>query len=193
LGIAFNDATQYIVIMRRTSFAAMSCSLARSLEIIGDWWTPLILRDLFLGITRFDDLVEDLGISRNLLTARLKRLGAQGLVERRRYQDHPPRYDHVLTEMGRGLVPPLLALAAWGDRWVQPKAGTPMLFTHRHCGKEFSPAVCCPHCREIVGIEDVMVGPGPGAKAGPGTRVVARLFHERERQKRSAVGHKQGN
>ena len=171
--------------MHRTSFAAMSCSLARSLELIGDWWTPLIIRDLFLGITRFDDLVEDLGVSRNLLTARLKKLVAQGLVARRRYQDHPPRYDHVLTEMGRGLVPPLLALTAWGDRWVPPGGGSPMLFTHRQCGKEFSPSVCCPHCGEIVGVDDVVVGPGPGGKAGPGTRVVARLLHAIERERRT--------
>jgi len=180
--IAFNDATHYIVSMRRTSFAGMTCSLARSLELIGDWWTPLIIRDLNLGITRFDDLVEDLGVSRNLLAARLKRLVAQGLVERRRYQDHPPRYDHVLTEMGRDLVPPLLALTAWGDRWASQKGGVPLLFTHRGCGKEFAPSVSCPHCGELVRPEDVVMRPGPGGKAGRGTRVVARLLHDAARK-----------
>jgi DNA-binding HxlR family transcriptional regulator len=162
--------------MRRTSFAGMSCSLARSLELIGDWWTPLIVRDLALGITRFDDLVEDLGVSRNLLASRLKHLVTQGLVERRRYQDRPPRYDHVLTEMGRDLVPPLLALTAWGDRWAAPKAGKPVLFTHRGCGKEFSPSVCCPHCGELVGVDDAIAKPGPGGKAGAGTKVLARVL-----------------
>jgi DNA-binding HxlR family transcriptional regulator len=179
--IAFNDATHYVVIMQRTSFAAMSCSLARTLELIGDWWTPLIIRDLFLGITRFDDLVEDLGVSRNLLAARLKKLVAQGLVERRQYQDNPPRHDHVLTAMGRALVPPLLALTAWGDRWVPLKGGRPMTFTHRKCGKEFAASVCCSECGEIIDVKDVAVGPGPGGKAGQGTQVIARLFQEAER------------
>jgi DNA-binding HxlR family transcriptional regulator len=100
--------------MRRTSFAGIHCSLARSLEVIGDWWTPLILRDLYLGVTRFDDLVLDLGISRNLLASRLRALVANGLVERRRYQEHPPRFDHVLSEAGRELVPVLLALTDCG-------------------------------------------------------------------------------
>lgn len=89
--------------MRQTSFAAMACSMARSLELIGDWWTPLIIRDLQLGVDRFDSLVEDLGISRNLLTARLAHLLGHGIVERHRYSEHPPRDRYALTESGRHL------------------------------------------------------------------------------------------
>jgi len=167
--------------MHRTSFAGMSCSLARSLELIGDWWTPLIVRDLSLGISRFDDLVEDLGVSRNLLAARLKRLTAQGLVERRRYQDRPPRYEYLLTQMSRELMPPLLALTAWGDRWASPKEGPPVIYTHRGCGKDFSPAVTCPHCGDALRPEDVAARPGPGGRAGRGTRVVARILQNAAR------------
>ena len=111
--------------MRQTSFAQMACSMARSLELIGDWWTPLIIRDLQLGIDRFDALAEDLGISRNLLTTRLAHLTRHGIVARRRYSDHPPRDRYVLTQAGQELVPVLLALTAWGDRWATPEGGPP--------------------------------------------------------------------
>lgn len=164
--------------MRRTSFSGIHCSLARSLELIGDWWTPLIVRDVFLGVTRFDDLVEDLGVSRNLLTARLKTLVGHGLIERRQYQDSPPRYDHVLTDAGRELMPPLLALTAWGDKWASERTGPPMLFEHRKCGKIFAAQVHCPHCRTAVDAKDVVARPGPGGKAARGTRVIARRMKE---------------
>src|SRR3981189_3376004 len=104
--------------MRQTSFSTMHCSMARSLEVVGDWWTPLILRDLYLGLKRFDELAEDLEISRNLLSPRLKALVDNGLAERRPYQQHPPRDEYALTESGRDLVPVLMGLTAWGDRWV---------------------------------------------------------------------------
>jgi len=86
--------------MRQTSFAAMQCSLARSLEMVGDWWSPLILRDLALGPRRFDELAVDLGISRNLLATRLEGLAVDGIVTRLRYLDHPPRYRYQLTQAG---------------------------------------------------------------------------------------------
>src|SRR5215469_6199196 len=93
--------------VRQTSFAQMACSLARGLEAIGDWWTPLIIRDLQLGLDRFDALAEDLGISRNLLAARLAHLTEHGIVARHRYSEHPPRHRYVLTEAGRQLLPVL--------------------------------------------------------------------------------------
>jgi DNA-binding HxlR family transcriptional regulator len=101
--------------VRHTSFADMHCSLARGLELVGDWWSPLILRDLFLGITHFDELVEDLGISRNLLAARLKALVKGGIVARRLYQERPARYVYELAEAGRDLAPVLLALTGGID------------------------------------------------------------------------------
>src|SRR3954463_9862191 len=109
--------------MRNTSFASMHCSLAQSLELIGDWWTPLVLRDLYLGLDRFDQLVTDLGISRNLLTDRLDTLMTARLVTRTPYQQNPARYAYELPEPGRELIPVLIALTAWGDRWATPPAG----------------------------------------------------------------------
>lgn len=111
--------------MQRTSFARMHCSLARGLELIGDWWSPLIIRDLFLGVRRFDELVEDLGISRNLLTTRLQSLATNGVVKRQAYQRRPMRYEYLLTEAGRDLVPAILALTAWGTAGLDPRRAVP--------------------------------------------------------------------
>jgi DNA-binding HxlR family transcriptional regulator len=160
--------------MRQTSFATMQCSLARSLEVVGDWWSPLVLRDLFLGVDRFDDLVADLGISRNLLAARLSDLVEGGVVERVRYQERPPRDRYVLTEAGRDLVPVLMALTAWGDRWATPDGGPPIQFRHRDCGHRFTPTVHCSACGQPVVADAVRPIPGPGGRAGPGTMLVGR-------------------
>lgn len=160
--------------MQRTSFAKMQCSLARGLELIGDWWSPLIIRDLFLDVARFDDLVEDLGISRNLLARRLKALAGKGIIERRAYQVRPTRYEYRLTESGRDLVPAILALTAWGDRWAQPKEGSPILFVHKTCGQRFHAQVTCSTCGEVIRTEAVAAVPGPGGAAKMGTKVVAR-------------------
>src|SRR2546421_10848514 len=98
-----------MVPMRQTSFADFHCSLARSLEVVGDWWAPLIVRDVSMGLNRFDALVEDLGISRNLLAARLEGLEANGVLERRQYSERPPRFEYRLTKAGEELIPVLLA------------------------------------------------------------------------------------
>jgi DNA-binding HxlR family transcriptional regulator len=160
--------------MQRTSFARMHCSLARGLELIGDWWSPLIIRDLFLGVARFDELVEDLGISRNLLTRRLAALADKGVVEREAYQRRPTRYEYRLTAAGRDLVPAILALTAWGDRWARPKEGSPILFVHKVCGRRFEPKVVCSECGEAIRVETVAAAPGPGGAAKAGTKVLAR-------------------
>lgn len=160
--------------MDRISFADMRCTLGRSLEVIGDWWTPLILRDLFLGVSRFDDLVEDLGISRNLLARRLRWLVGSGVVEKRAYSQRPLRHDYVLTRAGEELVPVLLALSTWGDRWVRPREGVPMRFVHKTCGGDLKAQVTCGHCGGAVEAADVVARPGPGGAELPGTVVVAR-------------------
>ncbi|HKQ54827.1 MAG TPA: helix-turn-helix domain-containing protein [Methyloceanibacter sp.] len=152
----------------------MQCSLARGLELIGDWWSPLLVRDLYLGVTRFDDLVEDLGISRNLLTRRLQALIRNGVIERMAYQSRPTRYEYRLTEAGRDLVPVIMALTEWGDRWAQPKEGSPILFTHKTCGHRFRPQVTCPECGEAIRSDTVIARPGPGGAAKRGTMVVAK-------------------
>jgi DNA-binding HxlR family transcriptional regulator len=165
--------------MRQTSFTGMACSLARSLERIGDWWSPLILRDLAIGPRRFDELVTDLGISRNLLTARLAALLEAGVVSRTAYQDRPRRYQYDLTTAGTELVPVLMALTAWGDRWATPEGGPPVRYRHRGCGQALTPAVCCSSCGEPVTADEVDILPGPGGREGPGTRLTGQFIAER--------------
>jgi DNA-binding HxlR family transcriptional regulator len=155
----------------RANFGTMHCSMARALDVIGDPWTPLVLRDLYLGLTRFDELAVDLGLARNLLARRLDHLVERGVVERRAYQDHPPRYDYRLTASGREVVPILMALTAWGDRWVGPQEGPPIRFRHA-CGEIVEPAVTCPACREPFTLSTVTSLPGPGHKSADGTRLV---------------------
>jgi len=157
----------------------MQCSLARSLEVIGDWWSPLILRDLAIGPRRFDELADDLGVSRNLLTTRLEGLVAAGVVGRSRYQDHPPRYRYQLAEAGADLVPVLMALTAWGDRWVTPEGGPPVRYRHRGCGQLFTPTVCCPTCQQAVTSDQVDLFPGPGGRRAPGTMLAGDFIVER--------------
>lgn len=164
--------------VRQKDFADFHCSLARSLEAVGDWWVPLIIRDLAVGLNRFDELVEDLGVSRNLLAARLKDLTANGILERRQYHERPPRFEYTLTDAGAELVPVLFALTAWGDRWFTPPGGPPLRLQHTACGKTFTPEVVCSTCRTAVTLSDVRPRPGPGSVSAPGTR----LFPERLRR-----------
>lgn len=160
--------------MHRTSFAQMHCSIGQALELVGQWWTPLIVRDLYLGVNRFDDIAENLGISRNLLTGRLEALVEHGLAERQVYQQRPLRHEYHLTPAGQDLVPVLMALMAWGDKWATPPGGAPIRLVHNTCGAVFTPQVCCSECGEPVTGSTVTPLEGPGAAAGPGTWVLAR-------------------
>ncbi len=162
--------------MRRTSFADMSCSIARTLEVIGDWWTPLILRDVYLGLTRFDQMQRNLGLSRKVLAARLDALVDDRLLERRAYQERPVRHEYVLTDKGRDLAPVLMALMAWGDRWTAGDAGPPMRLRHDSCGEWTTPTITCSECGEPLTADEVTVAPGPGGRVGPGTREIAAAF-----------------
>lgn len=172
--------------MRRTSFEDMTCSIARTLEVIGDWWTPLILRDVSLGITRFDTIQRNLGISRKVLSERLTTLVDQGILQRASYQERPSRYDYFLTEKGADLTLVLLAMQSWGDRWVFEESGPPMLFRHVPCGAITSPVSCCSECGERLSPAAVEPVLGPGASTGPGTREIPAAV-ERWRQA-TAVG-----
>ena len=116
--------------MRRKSFEDLRCSVAQTLEVVGEWWTLLIVRDLFLGVRRFDAIQERLGIARNVLADRLDHLVERGIVERRPYQEHPVRHDYVLTEKGRALWPVIEAMRTWGDDWEAPD-GPPLELVHR--------------------------------------------------------------
>ena len=136
------------------------CTVARTLDVIGDRWSLLILRDAFYGIRRFDDFVSDLGIARNILAARLNRFVDQGVVERRRYADRPPRDEYHLTERGRDLLPVLLALMRWGDRWTTD-GDPPVRLEHRRCGHVLEPALVCDHCRQDLTWRDLRIDPLP--------------------------------
>ena len=157
-------------------FGSWHCSIARTLDVVGESWTPLVLRDLHLGVDRFDDLVRDLGISRALLARRLDGLVAHGLVRREEYQQRPVRHRYRLTDAGSALVPALLAIMAWGDRFATAPGGPPVVVHHETCGAAFTPTVCCSACGRPVEAADVRAEPGPGAAAGPGTRVLAERF-----------------
>jgi DNA-binding HxlR family transcriptional regulator len=156
----------------RTPFHDVACSLARSFAVLGDAWAALILRDVSVGITRFDALQRDLGLSRKVLTERLGALVEGGVLERRPYQDNPPRHDYVLTAKGEDLVVALLALLAWGDRWEGGGDGPPVVLAHEPCGHDTVPQVTCSECGLPLQLAAVRPRAGPGARPGPRTRQV---------------------
>jgi DNA-binding HxlR family transcriptional regulator len=123
----------------------MRCSVARTLDVIGEWWTMLIMREAFKGVTRFEDFHRNLGIARTVLSARLDRLVEHGIFVRRQYSDHPPRSEYVLTEKGRDLFPVLVTLMQWGDRWAADD-GPPVRLVHEPCEHFTSPRLVCEHC-----------------------------------------------
>lgn len=149
--------------MRKASFADMHCSIAQSLEIIGEWWTLLVLRDAFLGVRRFEDFVGRLGISRNVLTSRLETLVEAGVLERHPYDEARGRYDYVLTEKGRALWPVMTALRQWGDEWVLGSENAPVVLEHRGHGHLTTAHLTCDVCGEVLDARSVRAVAGPGA------------------------------
>lgn len=150
--------------VQRASFADMHCSVAQCLEVVGEWWSLLIVRDCFMGVTRFDDFVDRLGIARNVLRQRLAKLVDAGVLSKIPYSDRPPRSEYRLTDKGRDLWPVITAMRQWGDRYAAPD-GPPVRLVHRACGHVAEPALVCPHCGEPVGPRDFRAVPGPGAGA----------------------------
>ncbi|MFJ9780400.1 winged helix-turn-helix transcriptional regulator [Amycolatopsis sp. NPDC101161] len=148
--------------MKRTSFAKWPCSIARTMDLLGDWWTPLVLRDAFYGVRRFDEFQQALGIARNTLADRLKRLVEEGLLEKVAYQSEPVRYDYVLTEKGRDFYPVLLAMTRWGDKWLAAEAGPPITVHHLACGHDTHAEIVCAECREPMTPDDTRMRRGPG-------------------------------
>ena len=148
--------------MQRTDFGGMACSIARTLDVIGEPWSPLVLRDVWAGFTRFEQIQADLGISRKVLTERLNHLVERGVLERRPY-DRRPRYEYVLTEKGIQLLDVLMAMATWGDNWLAGEAGPPVLYRHHACGEISTADLCCAHCGESMHAGDVELLQGPGA------------------------------
>ena len=148
--------------MKRTSFADWPCSIARTVGVIGEWWTPLVLREACYGTTRFDDFQRALGIGRNVLTQRLVALVDAGILERVPYQERPPRHEYHLTDKGRDLFPVLAAVAAWGDRWLTADEGPPVVLHHQTCGHDTTARVVCDQCGDDLRLDDVTSKIGPG-------------------------------
>jgi DNA-binding HxlR family transcriptional regulator len=144
--------------MRRKTFAHMNCSIARALEQIGEWWTFLIVREALMGTRRFDQFQCNLGIARNILAARLKKLVARGILERSPGPDNARRVEYRMTGKGRALFPVLMALREWGDRWVVGPGRVPVIVIDRADGRP-------------IGWLDAKMIPGPGAQATLKTRL----------------------
>jgi DNA-binding HxlR family transcriptional regulator len=131
------------------------CSVARTLSVVGERWTMLILRDAFRGIRRFDDLSRTTGAPRPLLAERLRTLTDEGVLVRRRYSEQPDRYEYRLTEKGLDLHPVVISLMAWGDRWMDDGDGPPVTVEHRACGSRNLPGLACPDCGGPVTARDL--------------------------------------
>src|SRR4051812_41386308 len=132
------------------------CSIARALEVVGERWTLLILRDTAFRARRFDDLQGRLGLARNVLTERLQHLCDEGLLERQLYQERPARYEYVQTQKARDLFPVLLALIEWGDKYYAPN-GPPRVILHRGCGGRIVQQLSCATCGAEVATEDTEI------------------------------------
>ncbi len=149
--------------MLGNQYTSQTCSIAGTLEVVGERWSLLIVRNVLLGLRRFDEIQENLGIARNVLQTRLTRLIEQGVLEKRLYQERPPRYEYRLTEKGLDLWPTIVALMQWGDRHAATAAGPPVLLEHRNCGGPVDEHRICERCGERLSVRDVRAHAGPGA------------------------------
>lgn len=151
--------------MRKKSVGHMQCPIARSVERVGEWWSILILRDALQGLTRFDQFEDSLGIAPNMLTRRLTKLVQAGLLERRLYNEHPPRYEYVPTERGRDFRPVLLALLAWGNRHFAPE-GPSVVIVDRKTGLQADPMIVDRISGQPLEDSRFVLAAGPAAREG---------------------------
>jgi DNA-binding HxlR family transcriptional regulator len=147
----------------RHDYPGQACSLAHSLEVVGERWSLLIIRDVMNGNRRFSGMQSSLGIARNVLSARLQRLIEEDILERRAYQESPPRHEYFLTEKGLDLWPALIALMGWGDRHSGNPEGPPLRVIHKGCGGFVSDRGICEDCGQVLTAHDAKAVPGPGA------------------------------
>jgi len=148
-----------------------TCSIARALELVGERWTLLIVRNVHLGVRRFDHLQQQLGIARNVLASRLEDLTANGILERRPYGERPVRHEYLLTEKGLALWPVLVELMQWGDRYAAGPDGPPVVLRHAGCGGEVGAHRMCTSCGAPLEIGDVRAELGPGASPNHPLRI----------------------
>jgi DNA-binding HxlR family transcriptional regulator len=148
--------------MLRADYNGQNCSIARALEVVGERWTILILREAFLGTHRFDEIQAHLGVARNVLQTRLERLVDEGILKKVRYQERPPRYEYRLTAKGVDLWPVIVSLLKWGDQYEAPN-GPPVVLEHVECSGEIDGRRRCMKCGADVEAWDVRARRGPGA------------------------------
>jgi DNA-binding HxlR family transcriptional regulator len=153
--------------MKRTTLSEHPCSIARTLDSVGEWWTPLIVRDIAYGVRRFREIQEDLGISANVLTDRLDTLVDRGIVQTRVYQDRPQRSEYVLTPKGEDLVVPLIALMQWGDRHEWGEEGGPVRVVHEACGEQARVELRCTCCGRELRPDELRAVPGRAVTRPP--------------------------
>jgi DNA-binding HxlR family transcriptional regulator len=156
--------------VKRSRLGHWNCGVARTLDVVGDWWTLLIIRDLLFGIVRFEDLQEDLGIARNVLSQRLQQLTAEGLVDRHRYHDRPPRYEYLPTAAAFDLFYVLGEMMRWGETW-RSEQGRRFISRHLTCGQDTLPGRICDHCEGPLDPFNVEFRPGPGFRYIPEHRL----------------------
>jgi DNA-binding HxlR family transcriptional regulator len=154
--------------MRWRDIGEQTCSIARTLSVIGDRWTMLILREAFLRTRRFEEFQAHLGATRHVLADRLQKLVEHGIFERAQYQERPPRYEYKLTDKGRDLYPVIVSLVGWGDKWMAGDDGPPIELVHKACGHQMIPVHACPQCGAAVTARDIAARPGPALR---GTRI----------------------
>jgi DNA-binding HxlR family transcriptional regulator len=167
------------------AFAQQNCSIARTLSILGERWTLIVITELFLGRTRFEEIQEERGIASNILSQRLATLVEHGIAERRRYSEHPERFEYHLTEKGRDLLPVGLALISWGDKYMA-EDGPPVESVHTECGHTFHMVPSCSHCGAQIKRGTVEARLGRGATERQRERAKRRI-ERRERSKARAA------
>ena len=149
--------------MRHADVQHDHCSIARTVSVLGERWTLLVLREAFKRTRRFEDFQRNMGVARNVLADRLEKLVRHGILERRLYQERPKRYEYRLTEKGRDLYPVIVAVMRWGDRHTAGDAGPPAVLHHERCGHRADPELVCTHCGEPIDPREMRAEPGPGA------------------------------
>jgi DNA-binding HxlR family transcriptional regulator len=149
--------------MRWDRLEQQACSLARTLSVVGDRWTLLILRDCFLRVRRFEEFQARLGVTRPILASRLRKLVREFVLTKVAYQQRPPRYEYRLTQKGLDLYPVVMTIVHWGDVHLAGKKGRPLLHRHLECGRQFDPVLVCSECGEPLDPRRVHVHRGPGA------------------------------
>jgi DNA-binding HxlR family transcriptional regulator len=164
--LAFVKQVSYDLAVLQRSYPHQVCSIARSLEIVGERWTLLILRDAVLGLTRFEDFQQKLGIASNVLSNRLKLLCDEDVLERISDPERPGRPKYILTDKGRELAPALIVLMKWGDRHYPAPHGPPRLTLHAGCGGSIGADLRCDRCGKNVARGEIELPPGPGAPRG---------------------------